>query len=114
MPAPSLRQLAHKLGLSHTTVSEALRDHPRVHRDTRTRVQAAAKTAGYRFNPLASSLLSEVRRTRLGAFHGVLAAIGQEEPARVPFPAGVVAQAATSRATSAVSAGLSTARVRPT
>jgi LacI family transcriptional regulator len=35
---------------------------------------------------LASSLLSDVRRKRLGSFQGVLAAIGQEEPARVPFP----------------------------
>lgn len=83
---PTIRTLARDLGVSRTTVSEALRDHPRVNRDTRARIQAAAKAAGYRFNPLASSLLSEVRRTRLRSFHGVLAAVGQEEPARIPFP----------------------------
>jgi LacI family transcriptional regulator len=83
---PTIRSLAARLGVSRTTVSEALRDHPRVNRETRLRIQEAAREAGYRFNPLASSLLSEVRRTRLGAFRGVIAAVGQEEPARVPFP----------------------------
>lgn len=83
---PTIRTLARALGVSRTTVSEALRGHPRVNPATRQRVQAWAEDAGYRFNPLASSVLSEVRRKRLGAFHGVLAAIGQEEPERVPFP----------------------------
>jgi len=78
--------MAEALGISRTTVSEAVRDHPRVNQETRDRVQAWAKTVGYRFNPLASSILSEVRRTRLSTFHGVLAAVGLEEPARVPFP----------------------------
>ena len=82
---PTIRSLARTLGISRTTVSEALRNHPRVNQATRERVQAGAKTAGYRFNPLASSILSEVRRTRLSTFHGVLAAVGLEEPARVPF-----------------------------
>jgi DNA-binding LacI/PurR family transcriptional regulator len=83
---PTIRSLAESLGVSRTTVSEALRDRPRVSAETRDRIQQAARDAGYRFNPLASSVLSEVRRTRLGSFHGVLAAIGQEEPARIPFP----------------------------
>ena len=78
--------MAVSLGLSRTSVSEALRDPPRVNQATRERVQAWAKSVGYRFNPLASSILSEVRRTRLSTFHGVLAAVGLEEPARIPFP----------------------------
>lgn len=98
---PTIRSLARALGVSRTTVSEALRNHPRVNPKTRDRIQAAAKEAGYRFNPLASSVLSEVRRTRIGAFHGVLAAIAQEEPSRVPFPGGYwrdLLQGATERA----------------
>ncbi|HEX2862616.1 MAG TPA: LacI family DNA-binding transcriptional regulator [Lacunisphaera sp.] len=83
---PTIRSLALSLGVSRTTISEALRGHPRVNPATREKVQALAKAAGYRFNPLASSILSEVRRTRLSTFHGVLAAVGLEEPARVPFP----------------------------
>ena len=82
---PTIRSLARTLGLSRTTVSEALRNHLRVNVRTRARVQEAAQAAGYRFNPLASSILSEIRRTRLSTFHGVLAAVSLEEPARPRF-----------------------------
>jgi DNA-binding LacI/PurR family transcriptional regulator len=82
---PTIRSLARSLGLSRTTVSEALRNERRVNPQTRARVQAAAQASGYRFNPLASSILSEIRRTRLSTFHGVLAAISLEEPARPRF-----------------------------
>lgn len=85
-PRPTIRSLALQLKLSRTSVSEALRNHPRVNRETRARVQAAAAAAGYRVNPLASSILSELRRTRLAAFHGVLAVVSLEEPARPRFP----------------------------
>jgi DNA-binding LacI/PurR family transcriptional regulator len=73
MKGPSLRELARSLGLSHTTVSEALRDSPRVHPDTRERVVKAAMEAGYHYNPLAGALMSEMRRSRAGTFRGVLA-----------------------------------------
>ncbi|MGH8018810.1 MAG: LacI family DNA-binding transcriptional regulator [Opitutaceae bacterium] len=81
---PTVRSLARELGISPTTVSEALRNHPRVNAKTRARVQeaAAAAVAGYQFNPLASSLLSEVRRKRISHFQGVLAAVDLVEPAR--------------------------------
>ncbi|HVU33570.1 MAG TPA: LacI family DNA-binding transcriptional regulator [Opitutaceae bacterium] len=83
---PTIRSLARQLKLSRTSVSEALRNHPRVNVETRQRVQAAAAAAGYRVNPLASSILSELRRTRLAAFHGVLAVVSLEEPLRPRFP----------------------------
>ena len=83
---PTIRSLARLLRISRTTVSEALRNQPRVSARTRERVQAAARAAGYRFNPLASSILSEIRRTHLSTFHGVLAAVSLEEPARPRFP----------------------------
>jgi LacI family transcriptional regulator len=78
--------MARTLGLSRTTVSDSLRDHPRVKAKTRALVQAHARAIGYQFNPLASSILSEVRRTRLSAFHGVVAAVSLDEPARPQFP----------------------------
>jgi DNA-binding LacI/PurR family transcriptional regulator len=83
---PTIRSLARLLRISRTTVSEALRDQPRVNRHTRERVQEAARVAGYRINPLASSILSEVRRSRLSTFHGTLAAVSLEEPKRPRFP----------------------------
>lgn len=83
---PTIRTLARELKLSRTSVSEALRNHPRVNEQTRRRVQAAAAAAGYRTNPLASSILSELRRARSAAFHGVLAVVSLEEPMRPRFP----------------------------
>ncbi|HKB92525.1 MAG TPA: LacI family DNA-binding transcriptional regulator [Opitutaceae bacterium] len=83
-PAPSLRELARSLGLSHTTVSEALRESPRVKVETRQRVILAARAAGYRYNPLAGALMSEMRRSRTGTFRGVLAVVDFDGPDRRP------------------------------
>jgi LacI family transcriptional regulator len=80
MPAPSLRQLAQQLGLSHTTVSEALRGSPRVRPTTRAKVLKAAKALGYQRNPLAGALMSEMRRSRAGTFRGVLAVLDLDGP----------------------------------
>ncbi len=81
-PAPTLRSLAKLLGLSRTTVSDALRGSPRVDPNTAARVQKAAAQAGYRRNPLAGALMSELRRSRGGAFRGVIAAIDFTEATR--------------------------------
>ena len=81
-PAPTLRSLAKVLGLSRTTVSDALRGSPRVDPNTAQRVEKAAREAGYRRNPLAGALMSELRRSRGTAFRGVLAAIDFNEPER--------------------------------
>ncbi len=80
MARTSVREIARSLGLSHTTVSEALRNCPRVREETRERVLEAAKAAGYRYNPLAGALMSEMRRSRAGAFRGVLALVDLESP----------------------------------
>lgn len=85
MPSsPSLRQLASQLGLSHTTVSEALRGSPRVKPATRARVAEVAQTLGYRRNPLAGALMSEMRRSRAGTFRGVLAVLDLDGPTDRP------------------------------
>lgn len=82
--APSVRKLARALGLSHTTVSDALRNSPRVRAETRQRVLAAATDAGYRYNPLASALMSEMRRSRAGTFRGVIAVLDLDNPDNRP------------------------------
>ncbi|MDO8538957.1 MAG: LacI family DNA-binding transcriptional regulator [Opitutaceae bacterium] len=81
-PAPTLRSLAKVLGLSRTTVSDALRGSPRVDPNTAARVRRVATDAGYRRNPLAGALMSELRRSRGAAFRGVIAAIDFNEPER--------------------------------
>ena len=81
--APTVRSLARSLGLSHTTVSDALRDKGRVDPVTAQRVREAARKAGYKRNPLAAAVMSELRRSRGGTFRGVLAAIDVVEPQRI-------------------------------
>jgi LacI family transcriptional regulator len=82
MPGPTLRSLAAKLGVSRTTISEALRGSPRVLPATAKRILAAAEAAGYQRNPLAGAVMSELRRSRGGLYRGLLAIIGVEEPDR--------------------------------
>ncbi len=86
-PAPTVRSLAATLGLSRTTVSDALRGVPRVDPQTAERVIKAAKEAGYQRNPLAAALMSELRRSRGGTFRGVLAAVDLDEPDRPAYGA---------------------------
>jgi DNA-binding LacI/PurR family transcriptional regulator len=85
--APSLRELARILGLSHTTVSEALRGSPRVKPATRKLVLEKAREVGYRRNPLAGALMSEMRRSRAGTFRGVLAVLDLDGPVGRPASA---------------------------
>lgn len=75
MPAPTLRSLAKELGLSRTTLSDALRGSPRVKAETVARVCAAAKAAGYERNPLTGAVMSQLRRSRGQQFRGVLAVV---------------------------------------
>jgi len=79
---PTVRSLARALNLSPTTVSEALRGVPRVRPATRELVRAAADAASYRLNPLASAVMSEIRRSRRGLFRGMLAATTLDEADR--------------------------------
>ncbi|MEX3791267.1 substrate-binding domain-containing protein [Paraburkholderia sp. BR14374] len=52
----TLKDLAHQLGMSRTTVSRALNGYPEVSERTRARVIAAAASVGYRPNPVARHL----------------------------------------------------------
>lgn len=81
MPNPSIRALAKILPYSRTTISDALRGLPRVNAETAREIRAAAEAAGFRPNPLASAIMSEMRRSRSGLFRGTLAAVFFEQPA---------------------------------
>jgi LacI family transcriptional regulator len=81
-PTPTLRTLARELGLSRTTVSDALRGSPRVKAATVELVRAAAKVAGYERNPLTGAVMSQLRRSRGQQFRGVIAALEVVDPER--------------------------------
>jgi hypothetical protein len=73
MPAhATLQDVATRTGVHRTTVSLALRDHPRIPAETRARVRAAAEALGYRINPLVSALMQS-RRTGRAVKHVTLA-----------------------------------------
>lgn len=85
MAAPTLRTLARELGLSRTTVSDALCGSHRVKAETAARVRAAAKAAGYERNPLTGAVMSQLRRSRGQQFRGVLAAVEIVEAVHSPL-----------------------------
>lgn len=91
---PSLQSLAKLLGLSRTTVSDALRGKGRVSPETIERVREAAKNAGYQPNPLIATVLGSINRGRGTGFRGALAVVDIHENSHWPhgpFPRELVA-----------------------
>jgi len=58
---PTLREIARRAGVSHTTVSLSLRNDPSIPGATRDRVRLVADQLGYRSNVLVSALMTQVR-----------------------------------------------------
>lgn len=83
-PAPTVRTIAKALGLSRTTVSDALRGTGRVDPDTAERVTRYAERVGYRPNPLTGSVMSAMRRGVAQVYRGSLAVVDIAEPGRMP------------------------------
>ena len=66
MPAnATLQDIADRAGVHRSTVSLALRDHPRISEPVRRRVQVIARELGYRANPLVSALMQSRRTGRV-------------------------------------------------
>lgn len=60
----TIRELAKLAGVSHATVSRALRDNPRLPKETRERIQRLAKKHGYTPHPMVSQLMSQLPHVR--------------------------------------------------
>lgn len=71
-PKATLDDVARSAGVHRTTVSLALRNHPRIPQATRDRVKQIANQLGYRINPLVSALMQS-RRTGKPVKHATLA-----------------------------------------
>jgi DNA-binding LacI/PurR family transcriptional regulator len=63
MPRVSLRDIAARLGVSHSTVSLSLRDHPRISQAVKERVRRTSGEMGYRPDPMLAAL-ANYRRGR--------------------------------------------------
>jgi LacI family transcriptional regulator len=59
----TIYDIAQKLAISPTTVSRGLQDHPSINKNTRKKIQDAAKELGYRHNNFASSLRKQKTNT---------------------------------------------------
>ena len=62
--SPTIRQLAKLAGVSRTTVSLALRNHPSISPATRQRIQQLADEHGYTSDPVYSQLMNQFRTRR--------------------------------------------------
>lgn len=87
MKRVTCREIGEKLGLSHSSVSLALRNHASLPLKTRERVQALAKAMGYRPDPALASLNAYRQATRGTRFQSTLAWINSfPNPADHPYP----------------------------
>lgn len=62
---PTIRQLAALAGVSRTTVSLALRNHPSIPASTRDRIQQLAQREGYKIDPVVATLMTQLRTARI-------------------------------------------------
>jgi LacI family transcriptional regulator len=80
--SPSLREIAAAAGVSHVTVSRALRNDPSIPMRTARRLQRLARRLGYRPNPLVAALLAQVRSRKPRGDHTVIAYLNTWWPRR--------------------------------
>src|SRR5687767_1931302 len=78
-PRISMRDLAARLGVTHVTVSMALRDNPRVSPATRERVKKLADELGYRPDPMLSALATYRGNKSASGIHSAVAWINAWE-----------------------------------
>jgi LacI family transcriptional regulator len=69
----TIRDIATRLGVSHVTVSLALKDSPRISKGRREQVQLLAKEMGYRPDPILSSLVVYRQSKRPAPIHSAIA-----------------------------------------
>ena len=67
--------LAKELGLGKATISLALRDDPRIRKQTRERVQRHADKRGYTANPMVAHVMSQLRSAKVSDYRATTALI---------------------------------------
>jgi LacI family transcriptional regulator len=72
-PRPTLRDIALKAGCHYSTVSLALRNHPRIPAETKDRIRAIARDLGYRTDAMLAALCAYRQMKRPATERGVIA-----------------------------------------
>ncbi len=76
---PTIRDVARAAGVAPATASLALRNHPRLRKETCAKVQKAAAKLGYRPNAVVCQLLSQLRASRTPKYQATLGLINASE-----------------------------------
>ena len=71
----TIAMLAKELGLGKATISLALRDDPRIRKQTRERVQRHADKRGYAANPLVAHVMSQLRSAKVSDYRATVVLI---------------------------------------
>lgn len=74
-PHVTIKDIGDACGVSATTVSLALRNHPRISDKTKAKVQEAANELGYKRNPLVAALMSRLKSAQTSYIPVPLAAV---------------------------------------
>jgi DNA-binding LacI/PurR family transcriptional regulator len=74
------RDVALRAGVGRSTVSLALKGHPKISPETREKIMRVAESLGYVPDPMLSALATYRNRIRESAFHGTLAWIVNVQP----------------------------------
>lgn len=86
MKRPTQRDIAELAGVSHVTVSLALRNHPSIPEKTRKAIKKIAQRIGYRPDPALSSLIAYRHESVRAKYHATLAWIDfQDDPTPMTF-----------------------------
>lgn len=72
-PRITLKDIARKLGVSHTTVSLALKNHHRISKEQRGKIQRVARQMGYSPDPFLLGLVAHRWKSTLARYHGTIA-----------------------------------------
>jgi LacI family transcriptional regulator len=91
-PSPSMAEIALKAGVAKSTVSMALRNHPRIAQENRLRIQKIAQEMGYQTNALVAQLMAELRRNKKSNYVANLALINVSKFADLADRISVVAE----------------------
>ena len=79
----TLKDLAKECGVTPTTVSLALRNHPRISDATKEKVRDAAERLGYRRHPMLSALMANLNQSRSSTAAVPLAALYTHESSMI-------------------------------
>jgi LacI family transcriptional regulator len=69
----TLRDIAKEVGVSAMTVSLALRDSPKLPKETQDKIKKVAEEMGYKSDPMLSALNAHKTGKRIASYHGTIA-----------------------------------------